>query len=75
MACKYFKHEFRGRTLIGADDSTEDLNICTLKQESEEKQMEIFRALAEKGLEKNAMTDECSLAEESNWEECPFYKE
>ena len=72
MACKYFKREHKARSTIGSDRSTEDRNICLLKQESEEKQNEIFGALAKKGLEKGYINDECPVAEESNWEECSF---
>ena len=75
MSCKYFKKEYKARSTIGSDRSTEELNFCLLKQESEEKQMEVFRVLAQKGLEKNFVNDECPVAEESNWEECPFSEE
>ena len=74
MSCIYFKREHHATTLIGRDNSTESLNNCMLKKESEEKQMEVFSALAKKGLERSFVSDNCPFAEEGNFDECPFYK-
>lgn len=75
MGCKYFKREHKARNTIGSDRSTEEMKVCLLKQESEERQNEIFGVLAKKGLEKGYINDECPVAEESNWDECPFCKD
>jgi len=72
MACKYFKREYRATTCIGRENSTEILSVCLIKEQSEEKQMEVFSALAKKGLEKGFVNSDCPLAEEGMWEECPF---
>jgi hypothetical protein len=74
MSCKYFKKQYKTRSTIGSDRNAEGSDVCLLKQESEEKQNEVFGSLAKKGLEKGYVNDECPLAEESNWDECPFCK-
>ncbi|OIO02372.1 hypothetical protein COY52_01055 [Candidatus Desantisbacteria bacterium CG_4_10_14_0_8_um_filter_48_22] len=75
MECKYYNKEHRAITTIGRlDSSTETSGMCALKQKNEKKLAEVFGALAKKGLEKNFENEECPVAEDGRWDECPFFK-
>ena len=74
MSCKHLHSQsVKIPVLGGSIDHSE--HYCLLKNQSEEKQLEVYQKLFESGLEGSFVTNKCPVAESKNFAKCPFYKQ
>lgn len=75
MKCRFVRIKRDNIPQLGDNKSITKLsNLCALKMKNQKKQIEVYQALFDKGLENSIITNICPVAVGKNWNECPFFK-
>lgn len=72
--CRYAQGHTSAHPQIGGEPLIVRQENCALKMQSSLKQLEVYQALFEKGLEGSMVSNICPIAASGNWKDCPFYR-
>lgn len=74
MVCKYYYRRNENIPCLGGDVVHSSVDLCLLKQQSEQKRVEIYSRLFEKELEGSSIGDNCPVALTDKWKECDYFE-
>ena len=75
MVCKYFEIVVKSHGQLGGPNITSRSPECKLKKSNPQMQLAIYSALFDKGLEGSFVTNDCPVASQNLWTECPYFEE
>ncbi len=70
--CRHCHRRLEHLNMIGGSD-VHVWHECKLKASSPQRQAEVYGVLFAKGLEGSIIGNNCPVAEEGNWQKCPFF--
>jgi len=75
MSCRFYERRIVKNKFIGHNAPPTLLDICLLKQQGIQRELEIEQALSGLRLQRGRNSDNCPVAPTAQWDKCPFKEE